>query len=242
MKLLNIKISVLLLTLMLSPVISEAQGTGSSESRRKFKPIERRWDKRENIKYSGWERLKPTQYKIQYAGGMGKISLALGWDYGHRNQWETDLHLGYIPNRHHSKYHLIFTLKQNYIPWSMSFGPHWNLEPFYCGLYFSTISGDDFWKKEPGIYPNKYYNMSTKIRAGIFWGQRLGFKDLTPSLKNLQLFYEFNTNELYIVSKFDNDYIKLKDIVGFSFGLRVQIYKENRFQIFNIKQNRSNRK
>ena len=34
-------------------------------------PAPKRWDKRVHLKYEGWERLKPTHAKIQYAGGMG---------------------------------------------------------------------------------------------------------------------------------------------------------------------------
>ena len=33
----------------------------------------------------------PTHTKLQYAGGMGLLSWGIGWDYGKRGQWETDL-------------------------------------------------------------------------------------------------------------------------------------------------------
>ena len=133
-------------------------------------PAPKRWDKRVHLRYEGWERLKPTHVKIQYAGGMGVMSAGVGWDYGKRRQWETDLPPKYATD-------LLFTLtvKQNYIPWSMSFDEHWALEPFYCGLYLTTIAGEEFWKKEPGRYPNRYYNFSTKIRPYIFIGQRMNF-------------------------------------------------------------------
>ena len=42
----------------------------------------------------GWESLIPRYEKIQYAGSMGLISLGVGWDYGRKKQWETDLFLG----------------------------------------------------------------------------------------------------------------------------------------------------
>ena len=187
---------------------------------------ERRWDKREHNKYKRWERLKPTHFKMQYAGGMGVLSTGIGWDYGKRCQWETDFLLGYVPDRHGSGYHMTMTFKQNYIPWSVSFGDHWNLEPFYCGLYFTTITGEEFWKKEPGRYPNKYYSFSTKIRPSLFVGQRFGFKPDSPLVQNIQFFYELNTNELYLLSRVGNKSLKFKDIMRLSFGMRVHLFRE----------------
>ena len=55
---------------------------------------ERRWDKRKHLQYKGWEKLKPTHIKMQYAGGMGLLSTGIGWDYGRRCQWESDFLLG----------------------------------------------------------------------------------------------------------------------------------------------------
>ena len=85
---------------------------------------ERRWDKREHLRYERWERLKPTHVKWQYAGGMGVSTMGIGWDYGRRCQWETDVLLGYLPRRYAEKFRLTLTVKQNYIPWSICFKEH----------------------------------------------------------------------------------------------------------------------
>ena len=188
----------------------------------------RRWDKRNHKRYAGWERIKPTHIKMQYAGGMGVLSTGFGWDYGKRCQWETDVFFGYLPKKYAEKFRLTFTLKQNYIPWSMSFDEHWNLEPFYCGLYFTTIAGEEFWSKEPGRYPNHYYNISTKIRPSIFFGQRMGFNPNYRLVKNIQLWYEVGTNELYLISKITNKSLKMKDILRFSFGIKVQLFNDHK--------------
>ena len=61
---------------------------------------------------------------------------------------ETDFLWGFLPKKYAGeKTRLTFTVKQNYIPWSISFDPRWTLEPFYCGLYVTTITGDEFWKE-----------------------------------------------------------------------------------------------
>ncbi len=55
------------------------------------------YDKRVHRFRKNWERIIPTHSKIQYAGNMGLLSFGTGWDYGKRNQWETDVLLGFIP-------------------------------------------------------------------------------------------------------------------------------------------------
>lgn len=211
----------LFFTVFLSPAYLAAEPADSIPTGH-----ERKWDKRVHLKYKGWQRLKPTHVKYQYAGGMGVSSLGVGWDYGKRCQWETDFFVGYLPQRYAEKFRLTFTLKQNYIPFSMSFNDQWALEPFYCGLYVTTIAGDEFWKKEPGRYPNKYYNFSTKVRPYIFIGQRVGFNPHHKVLRNISLFYEIGTCELYIISKATNKSLTMKDILRFSFGAKVQLFKE----------------
>lgn len=186
----------------------------------------KRWDKRIHLRYEGWERMKPTHVKMQYAGGMGVLSTGVGWDYGKRRQWETDVLLGYLPAKYASDFLLTLTVKQNYIPWSMSFDKHWALEPFYCGMYLTTIAGEEFWEKEPGRYPNRYYNFSTKIRPYIFIGQRMNF-NLKNSIvqQHISLFYEVSTCELYIISKATNRSLTMRDVLRFSFGAKVQLFK-----------------
>lgn len=184
-----------------------------------------RWDKREHLKYEGWKRLKPTHAKWQYAGGMGVSSLGMGWDYGKRRQWETDFLIGYLPDRYADEFRLTFTVKQNYIPWSITFADRWQIEPFYTGLYVTTIAGEEFWKREPGRYPNKYYNFSSKLRAYIFIGQRLGF-DIPHSLfRNVSVFYEISSCEMYLISKVTNHSLRMKDILRISFGLKLYMFR-----------------
>ena len=78
-----------------------------------------RYDRRVHRYRKRWEALIPTHTKIQFAGNMGLLSLGTGWDYGKRNQWETDVFLGVLPKYQSDCTKLTFTLKQNYIPWSL---------------------------------------------------------------------------------------------------------------------------
>lgn len=58
---------------------------------------ENRYDRRVHRYRRHWEALIPTHTKIQFAGNMGLLSFGTGWDYGRRNQWETDVFFGVLP-------------------------------------------------------------------------------------------------------------------------------------------------
>lgn len=173
-----------------------------------------------------WSKLIPSYYKIQFAGSMGLISIGTGWNYGKNKQWETDLFIGFVPKYSTKHNKLTFTLKQNFIPWNVRVSDRINLKPFSTGLYVNTIVGSDFWGKQPDKYPNGYYGFSPKIRSNIFMGQAWEYK-FNPKKnllnKSITFFYEISTNELYLISAFTNDYLKAKDFLGLSLGVKLQV-------------------
>ncbi len=175
-----------------------------------------------------WERIMPSHLKFQYAGNMGMLSIGTGWDYGKRNQWETDVFFGFMPKFQSKRPKLTFTLKQNYIPWKLDIhNSRWCVEPLTCGIYFNTIFGNEFWVSEPGRYPKGYYGFSSKIRTNIFLGERLTYK-IPPQYRVLAhevtFFYEVSTCDLYLVSAITNKYLKPKDYLSLSLGLKFQLY------------------
>jgi hypothetical protein len=189
--------------------------------------VSHKYDKRVHRYVKGWENLIPTHSKIQYAGGMGLISVGMGWDYGKHRQWETDLLFGYLPRYSTRHCKMTMTLKQNFIPWSTGLGKNLALEPLTTGLYFNTVFSDKFWTSEPDRYPKGYYGFSTRVRTHIFVGQRLRY-DLPDSkykwVKSVTAFYELSSCDLYIVSAFTNRYLKPADYLRLSFGLKFQIF------------------
>ena len=186
------------------------------------------WKKRTDWKYDGWERLKPKNLKMQYAGGMGFLSTGVGWEYGKSGQWNTDVLLGFIPRAYADKFRITFTLKQTYSPWHLFFKPQFSYEPFACGLYVNTIWGEEFWEKEPGKYPNNYYNFSTKLRINVFLGQSITYYPRSDKWRAISFFYELGTNELYVISKVTNKSLHWGDILRLSFGIKVQIYSPHK--------------
>ena len=173
-----------------------------------------------------WESLMPTYSKIQYAGGMGLVNLGLGWQYGKKDQWETDVFLGFVPRYSSDESKITFTLKQNFIPWQMPLNKTLTLEPLTCALYFNTVFSDEFWTQQPDRYPNGYYRFSTRVRTHLSIGQRLRFN--IPDKKrffsrSITAFYEISTCDLYVVSAFTN-HLSLDDYLRLSFGLKFDIF------------------
>lgn len=184
-----------------------------------------RYDNRVHRFRRNWERIIPTHSKIQYAGNMGLLSFGTGWDYGKRNQWETDVLLGFIPKYSSKKAKVTMTLKQNYMPWSINIGKGFSTEPLACGLYMNTVFGNQFWVNEPERYPKGYYGFSSKVRFHVFMGQRLTY-DIDPQrrfmAKSVTFFYEISTCDLYVISAVNNSYLRPRDYLSLSFGLKFQ--------------------
>ena len=183
-----------------------------------------------------WASLIPNQFVIQNAGNMGVLSVGTGWGYGH-GHWETHLLFGYIPKRQSTRGKLTMTLKENYIPWNLLLSAPqnesddylkrgWTLNPLTASIYVNTVYGHEFWKSQPGRYPDKYYEfMSTKFRLNVAFGQRITWeipRNRRKYAKSISLFYEVSSCDLYIRAKFQDSSIPLKDIIGLSIGLKLQ--------------------
>lgn len=179
-----------------------------------------------------WAGLIPTQFVVQNAGNMGLLSAGLGWNYGSRRQWETDLMVGFIPKHQSTRTKMTMTLKENYIPWSITPRADFNkqkmlsVEPLTVSIYINTVYGDEFWKNQPNRYPDKYYEfMSTKFRLNLALGQRFTVnipEKMRVRHSRVSLFYEVSSCDLYIRSMFQDSSIKLKDIIGLSLGIKLQ--------------------
>lgn len=187
----------------------------------------KRLDWREHRGYEGWERLLPTHVKAQYAGGMGFMSFGCGWDYGKKCRWETDVLVGFLPKAWSDRTHATFTLRQNYIPWSIRCCERFAVEPFTTGLYLNFISGEDYWVREADKYPgDSYYGFTSRLRAHLYVGQRFTYYLKNDGLlRNITLYYELSANDLDIIAKCGNKSLDLFEIVYFSLGIKFQLLR-----------------
>ena len=186
-----------------------------------------RYDNRIHRYRRYWGALIPTQTVLQTCGNMGLFSFGVGWDYGKHRQWETQLLFGYIPKYDSNNAKMTMTLKQNYIPWSVTMGHGWAFEPLECGLYFNTVFGSDFWTKQPSKYGSGYYPFSTRIRPNIFVGER--FTVDVPAnrrkfVKSVTFFYELSTNDIYFMRFYRNGSAGFWDVFGLSLGIKTQLF------------------
>lgn len=186
-----------------------------------------KYEKRMNRYHRQWSKLIPTQHILQFAGNMGLASIGVGWDYGKRSQWETQLLFGLIPKYDSHRTKLTMTLKQNYIPWSVDLRRGWDFEPLECGLYFNTVFGDEFWAKQPAKYGSGYYPFSTKFRPNVFLGQRIT-KQIPNSrrryIKSVTMFYEVSTCDIYFMRFYRNGEAGFWDVFGLSLGIKCQLF------------------
>lgn len=182
-----------------------------------------RYVKNKEKAYKRWMRLIPNQATIQYAGSIGMLSAGFGWHYGRGDHWETDLLIGFLPRYHSEAAHATYTIKERYVPWHCHLSSRWILQPLTAGLFFNTISGPDFWRRQPDKYPKHYYGFSTKVRSNIFLGQRICYR--IPSRHRLlhsavSAYYELSSCDLYIVSKAVNKSYPWRETLSLAFGVK----------------------
>lgn len=187
-----------------------------------------KYEKRIHRYRKHWEALIPTQQIVQYAGNMGFMSIGIGWNYGHHDQWETHLLFGLLPKCGSNRNKMTITIKETFIPWDIHIRGSWTIEPLSCGLYVNSVLGHEFWNKQPPRYDKGYYPfLSTKYRMNIFVGQQIE-KTIPHNrrkfIKSITAFYEMSTCDLYIRAMVQDDYVKIHDILSLSLGLKFGLF------------------
>lgn len=170
-----------------------------------------------------FKNLVPDYAKIHYAGSMGMFSFGPGWSY-FRKIWETDLLFGFDPISDDRPSLYILTLKQNYLPWKISCNRTISFEPLAVGGYVTMLLNDkDLWFKQPDRYPKGYYWHSNRVRFNVFLGERLTFNlhKEKSFVQSVTAFYEFSTCDLYAIKIFKEKYLKPRDYLGLSFGIKL---------------------
>lgn len=171
--------------------------------------------------------LIPTHQMVQLYGGMGLVSFGVGWDYGRRDQWATDVLIGFVPKYEADRVRVTLTLKETYSLWRLRVNEHFSAVPLTCGLYLNTIFSNDYWGRQPEYYPKGYYTFSTRARLHVFLGQRLDY-EIPPErrffVRAIGAFYEISTCDMYLISAFGNRSLQPRDFLRFSFGLKFRIF------------------
>lgn len=209
------------LCMLLFPQVASAGGHKDADS------VRTRYEQLMVRRMERWQKLIPRHYKMQFAGSIGIVSLGTGWTYGKKDQWETDIMLGFLPKfeSEHSK--AVLTLKESYVPWRLRIGhSDWLIQPLSCSLYFSSILNRQFWTREPDRYPRGYYGFSTRVRANLSLGQRVVY-DIPDAarwrVQDVALYYELGACDIDFCTFFGDRVIKFRDILSLSVGIKLHI-------------------
>ncbi|GEM_PF-142285 len=175
-----------------------------------------------------WNALIPDHGILQYAGSMGAVSTGFGWEYGYYGgfrHFSTDIQLGLIPKFSDASARWTLTLKEDFYPAFIHLGRGFYFLPVTSGMYITTVFGSDYWTKEPDKYPKGYYWFSTRCRLNAYIGEEITW--VIPDHRRrfaaaVALFYELSVNDFGLVQYASNSYLKLKDILHLSVGLRTQ--------------------
>jgi hypothetical protein len=164
----------------------------------------------------------PDHVKLQFAGGIGFLSGGPG--YVSKNKTlETDLLLGYLPEKLGGDALVSATLKTSYSPWFINLKNTYHIAPFTIGAYLSYTFGPQFDSKWPSYYPKGYYWWATAFRPGAYIGGKAGRElPFSKRKRELQLYYELGTYDLLLISYVQNTgYLRPGDILNLSFGLKL---------------------
>jgi len=164
----------------------------------------------------------PDHIKFQFAGNIGFISGGPGY-ISHNKTLETDVLVGFLPEKFGGDALISLTAKTTYSPWRVPLKNAYYVKPFSLGFYLNYTFGPQFDSKWPAYYPKGYYWWATSIRPGAYIGGKVGKQIKTRrKIKGIELYYELGTYDLLLISYVQNTgYIKPVDILNLAFGLKM---------------------
>lgn len=161
-------------------------------------------------------------FKLQFAGGIGFISPGVGVAYAKR-KIETDIFAGFIPKGIGGEQIEMVTLKNTYFPYKVKLEKYdVTLYPISIGGFVSYSFGSQYETVWPDYYPDGYYWWDSSLRLGFFLGGKVS-KPLTDHpLKEISVYYELGSNDLYFISYVQNiKYFEPYEILNLAIGVKV---------------------
>lgn len=176
------------------------------------------------IKKHNW--YLPTSTILQHAGSIGMFSFGAGYKLNNSGKSTLDIAYGYVPENYGGDLSIL-SAKFAYRPYGIKIKNWGTLYPTNPGVFLTYHGGSDYdstW--DDNEYPKGYYWWSTAFRPHISLSTefKLDAKKLLPNLgvKSISVYSEFNTNELYAVSYFQNP--RDLDITGiFKLGIGTRV-------------------
>jgi len=173
---------------------------------------------------SGFKKHFPVSaVSLQYAGSIGWMSTGYFIENA-KKKIELGLLYGYTPDFAGGELHTA-TLKFIYKPIIFYPIPGVGIEPLNTGVFISQHFGRNLYISWPEKYSAGYYWWNPSTRTHFFISSQANFELQRKFVKRLAVYFEANTNDLYIGSYFghnNNRSLGLDEI--FFFGVGSKIY------------------
>ncbi|WP_018476494.1 hypothetical protein [Pontibacter roseus] len=170
------------------------------------------------------EKIRSTYHaKVQFAGHLGFLSVGAGRSF-FQEKLETDLFLGYLPEKIGGDRIFTAALKATYVPLKPIPVRSLDWQPLRTGLQLGYTLGSDYFAFEPhDKYPKSYYGFSTALHLYYFLGGQVNFTRV-EKLSRFGAYYEVGTNVEYLVSYIQNPkYLGPGKIFNLALGVRMKL-------------------
>ncbi len=148
--------------------------------------------------------IRPDEAQLQYAGSIGFVSVGAGYHF-FKERTTLSAHYGFVPQSLGGDLSIV-ALKFQYRPWSIRLGEQIELLPLNPVFFPSYTLGENFdFKFEGSTYRKGYYFWSSALRLHLGASAEIRIKQpSTSSIKAYGIYTEWNTNDLYAISWFQN--------------------------------------
>lgn len=170
----------------------------------------------QSAKHRWW----PDHVKLQYAGGIGFLSVGAGYE--NKKQWlEGDLYYGYVPESIGGVSIHTLTGKLSLFPLpAIGQGVQW--KPLSVGVLVSHTFGKQYFGFTPANYPYDYYSFPTSFHAGAFLGGQINKVIKEKTIQQLGLYYEVLTFDKEFISYLNNrSSLEFSDVINVGVGIKV---------------------
>jgi hypothetical protein len=157
----------------------------------------------------------------QFAGSVGLGSIGY-----HRIFCKDKLMLGIVYGNTPKRFGGIhsFSIKFKYSPFRIPISKRLILEPIQPGLFIFQNLGENIKLTWPSQYNGGYYWWGKSLRQHVFLSTQVSWKLQKTYFRNIGLYFETNTNDLYLHSYFPNrKSISIYDILFFGVGLQASL-------------------
>ncbi len=172
------------------------------------------------------KKLSPQQVSVQHGGSIGYVSAAAGYTMFKNHKGILNAGYGFVPAQKGGTLH-IATVKFLYYPFELPISNKATFYPLNPGLFIAYTAGRHLnvaWDNEQ--YPKGYYWWSPALRPHVCISNEVKFDARkvfkASAIKTFSVYSEFNTNELYLISYFQNTRgLPLTDIIMLGAGMRI---------------------